>query len=181
MEDFAECRRLLDAAPSKPIALVHLAGIFEPDGIPGQDGAVWERAIDHNLKNARNMCLAFGEAASGDELSRIVLTSSLAANRGAFDYISYSAAKAGVIGLTRALSRRYAPNTVVNCISPGIIMTGMPDRVLAERGNRVLSEIPLKRFGEPDEVARVAVFLISDAVSYMTGQTINIDGGTING
>ena len=178
---YSECKRLVDLAPSTPIALIHLAGVFEPDEDDGNDYTVWDRAIDHNLKNARDMCLAFDEVSSDENLSRIVLTSSLAANRGAFDHYSYTAAKAGLLGLTRAFSKRFAPKTIVNCVCPGIIMTGMPDRVLANRRERVLSEIPLKRFGEPEEVASVVMFLISDAVSYVSGQSINIDGGTING
>jgi len=181
LSSFESCRKLVDLSPSEPIALVHLAGVFEPDLDEGQDYSIWDRALDHNLKNARDMCLAFSEVTNADNLNRIVLTSSLAANRGAFDHYSYTAAKAGLLGLTRAFSKRFAPNTVVNCIAPGIIMTGMPDRVLADRRDRVLSEIPLKRFGEPEEVANVIMFLISDAVSYVSGQSINIDGGTING
>lgn len=180
LTNFAECVRLVELASSLPIALVHLAGVFEPDHDAGDDYMVWDRAIKHNLKNARDMCLAFAEVTSGEELRKIVLTSSLAANRGAFDHYSYTAAKAGLLGLTRAFSKRFAPKTVVNCVCPGIIMTGMPDRVLADRRDRVLSEIPLKRFGEPEEVANVIMFLISDAVSYISGQSINIDGGTIN-
>ena len=178
---YAECQRLIGRAPSTPIALIHLAGVFEPDEENAEVYTVWDRALDHNLRTARDMCLAFSEATSNEDLSRIVLTSSLAANRGAFDHYSYTAAKAGLIGLTRAFSKRFAPHIVVNCIAPGIIMTGMPDRVLANRREKVLSEIPLKRFGEPEEVANVIMFLVSDAVSYVSGQTINIDGGTING
>lgn len=181
LADYSQCRGLVGRAPSQPVALVHLAGVFEPDPDNGDDYEVWNRAIGHNLRNARDMCLAFSEVVSRDDLGRVVLTSSLAANRGAFDHYSYTAAKAGLIGLTRAFSRRFAPRTVVNCIAPGIIMTGMPDRVLADRRERVLSEIPLKRFGEPEEVANVIMFLISDAVSYVSGQCLNIDGGTING
>lgn len=177
---FSECKRLVKLAPSSPIALVHLAGVFEPDLDDNSDYHVWDRAFDHNLKNARNMCLAFEEAVPHNELGRIVLTSSLAANRGAFDHYSYTAAKAGLIGLTRAFSKRFAPRIVVNCVCPGIILTGMPDRVLADRQEQVLSEIPLQRFGEPEEVANVMMFLISDAVSYVSGQSVNIDGGTIS-
>lgn len=181
LSNFNECKRLVELSPSAPIALVHLAGVFEPDHDAGEDYEVWDRAIDHNLKNARDICLAFAEAKSDDAVTRVVLTSSLAANRGAFDHYSYTAAKAGLLGLTRAFSKRFAPDAVVNCVCPGIILTGMPDRVLADRRDHVLSEIPLKRFGEPEEVANVIMFLISDAASYVSGQSINIDGGTING
>lgn len=180
LPNFRHCQHLVGLAPSPPIALVNLAGVFEPDH-GDDDRDVWDRAMNHNLRNARDMCLAIAEAVPAGELGRIVLTSSLAANRGAFDHYSYSAAKAGLLGLTRAFSKRFAPHIVVNSICPGIIMTGMPDRVLADRRDRVLSEIPLRRFGEPEEVANVIMFLISDAASYVSGQSINIDGGTING
>ena len=181
LADFSICKQLMTRAPSDPIALVHLAGVFEQDVDDPNDYTVWTRAIDHNLKNARDMCLAFAEHFPKDHTGRIILTSSLAANRGAFDHYSYTAAKAGLIGLTRALSCNFAPDILVNCIAPGIIMTGMPDRVLADRREKVLNEMPLKRFGEPEEVASVIIFLISDAASYVNGQLINNDGGTING
>ncbi|MDA8746999.1 SDR family oxidoreductase [Litoreibacter sp.] len=179
--DFASCSDVLQNAPSDLIGLVNLAGVFEPDVDDHNDTVVWERAIAHSLTNSKNMSLAFAEKAPKTHISRIVMTSSLAANRGAFDHYSYTAAKAGLKGLTRAFCRRFAPDITVNCICPGIIMTGMPDKILADRGDTVRAEIPLKRFGEPEEVASVIMFLISDAASYVSGQNINIDGGTIHG
>lgn len=177
-----ECRRALEKAPSELVSLVHLAGIFEPDTDDIGDTSIWSDAIENNLTNARNMCLLFTDSDAPSDLTRkIVLVSSLAANRGSYDHYSYTAAKAGLIGLTRAFSRRFAPSTLVNCIAPGIIMTSMPAKVLADRADKVRSEIPLKRFGQPAEVANVILFLISDAASYVSGQVINIDGGTING
>lgn len=181
ISDFAACKDVLSRAPSDLIGLVNLAGVFEPDIDDPNDMIVWDRAVAHNLTNSKNMSLAFAQLAPKTHISKIVMTSSLAANRGAFDHYSYTAAKAGLKGLTRAFCRRFAPDIIVNCICPGIILTGMPDRVLAERGDKVRAEIPLKRFGEPEEVASVIMFLISDAASYVSGQNINIDGGTING
>ena len=182
LSNYTTCKDALQKAPSPLAGLVHLAGVFEEDPADAQNYDVWHRAIDYNLKNARDMCLAYFDCLGGDEThsSRIVLVSSLAANRGSFDNYSYTAAKAGLIGLTRAFSRRFAPNVTVNAVAPGIIMTGMPDRIIADRGEKILGEIPLKRFGQPDEVASVMMFLISDAASYVSGQVINIDGGTIN-
>ena len=92
----------------------------------------------------------------------------------------YASAKGGLVGLTRALSRRYAPNILVNALAPGIIDTAMPAKIIAERGDRVVSEIPLRRIGRPEEVAGVIHFLLSDDLSYVTGQLINVDGGIIN-
>jgi 3-oxoacyl-[acyl-carrier protein] reductase len=109
-----------------------------------------------------------------------VLTSSVAYRRGSAGYAPYAAAKGGVVGLTRALSRRLAPDVLVNAIAPGVIKTKMADPVIAERGEAYRQEIPLKRFGEPSEVARVIRFLCSPDASYITGQTITIDGGITN-
>lgn len=181
LDTVAECRKALSKAPSDLVALVHLAGVFEPDPDNVDDTSNWDNAMANNLTNAKDMCLLFAEASQNASGTRkIVLISSLAANRGSFDHYSYTAAKAGLIGLTRAFSRRFAPDILVNAVAPGIIMTRMPARVIADRAEKVKAEIPLKRFGQPSEVAAVLMFLISDASSYVTGQLINIDGGTIH-
>src|SRR5208337_3724246 len=109
--------------------------------------------------------------------ARIVLTSSVAYRRGSADGVPYAAAKGGIVGLTRALSRKLAPDVLVNAIAPGLIETGMADPVVAERREADREEIPLKRFGKPPEVASVIRFLCSPDASYITGQTITIDGG----
>ena len=180
LQSYEDCLNALSQAPSELIALVHLAGVFIPDSHDCSDHAVWDAVFSNNLTNARDICLSFVDTASEITTRRIVLTSSLAANRGSFDHYSYSAAKAGLIGLTRAFSRRFAPHVLVNCVAPGVILTEMPKRLLADRAEKIRAEIPLQRFGQPDEVASVIAFLISDAASYVSGQLINIDGGAIN-
>ena len=77
-------------------------------------------------------------------------------------------------------SRRLAPGVLVNGLAPGIIETAMPAAIIASRGDRLLRDIPLRRFGHPREVATVIGFLLSDASSYITGQVINVDGGVAN-
>ncbi len=91
--------------------------------------------------------------------------------------VAYSVAKAGVVGLTRGLSRQFAPHTLVNAVAPNAIRTPMTDAVFQERGDAILSTILLGRFGEADEIASVVTFLCSDGATYITGQTINVDGG----
>lgn len=81
--------------------------------------------------------------------------------------------------MTRALSRRLAPKVLVNAIAPGIIETPMPQGLIDSHKNRLLENIPLARFGQPEEVASVITFLCSKSSSYITGQTINIDGGMV--
>jgi 3-oxoacyl-[acyl-carrier protein] reductase len=84
------------------------------------------------------------------------------------------------VGLTRALSRKLAPEVLVNAVAPGVIATKMADPIIAERGEAYRQEIPLRRFGQPSEVASVIRFLCSPDASYITGQTITIDGGITN-
>jgi 3-oxoacyl-[acyl-carrier protein] reductase len=176
----AECARVIEAAGAPVYALVHLAGLFERDDLNPDDHGVWNRAMAANLTNAYDMAVAFSTRFDRRQPARIVLTSSVAYRRGSADRVPYAAAKAGVVGLTRALSRKLAPDVLVNAIAPGLIQTKMADPVIAERGEAYRQEIPLRRFGKPSEVAAVIRFLCSPDASYITGQTITIDGGITN-
>jgi 3-oxoacyl-[acyl-carrier protein] reductase len=176
----AECARVVEALGAPGYALVHLAGLFERDELDPDDHGVWNRAIAANLTNAYDMAVAFSTRFDRREPARIVLTSSVAYRRGSADRVPYAAAKGGIVGLTRALSRRLAPDVLVNAIAPGLIETKMADPIIAERGEAYRQEIPLKRFGQPSEIASVIRFLCSPDASYITGQTITIDGGIIN-
>ena len=175
-----QCARALDRIEGKLHALVHLAGVFERDALDPADHGVWDRAIAANLTSAYDMCVAFIPRVDKAVAGRIVLTSTLAYRRGGVEHAAYSAAKGGIVGLTRALSRKLAPDVRVNAVAPGVITTRMTDEIIAERGERLLTEIPLKRYGTPAEVAGVIRFLCSDDASYVTGQTITIDGGMTN-
>lgn len=176
----AECARVTEAAGAPVYALVHLAGLFERDELNPEDHGVWNRAIAANLTNAYDMAVAFSTRFDRREPARIVLASSVAYRRGSPDRVPYAAAKGGIVGLTRALSRKLAPDVLVNAIAPGVIETKMADSVISERGDAYRNEIPLKRFGKPSEVASVIRFLCSSDASYITGQTITVDGGITN-
>jgi 3-oxoacyl-[acyl-carrier protein] reductase len=176
----AECARVVEAAGAPPFALVHLAGVFERDALDADDHGVWNRAIAANLTNAYDMAVAFSSRFDKRDPARIVFASSVAYRRGSADRVPYAAAKAGIVGLTRALSRKLAPDVLVNAVAPGVIETQMAEPVIAERGEAYRQEIPLKRFGKPAEVASVIRFLLSSDASYITGQTITIDGGITN-
>ena len=176
----AACATALDLAGGPIHSLVHLAGLFEPDALEPEDHNTWDRAIAANLTNGYDMAVAFRTRHVQTEPARLIFISSLAFNRGAPEYAAYSAAKGGLVGLVRALSRRLAPDVLVNGLAPGIITTTMPDRVISLRRDKLLGEIPLGRFGHPREVATVIEFLCGPGASYINGQIINIDGGTIN-
>jgi 3-oxoacyl-[acyl-carrier protein] reductase len=126
------------------------------------------------------MAVAFAPCADPRGPARIVLTSSVAYRRGSAGYPPYAAAKGGIVGLTRALSRKLAPDVLVNAVAPGLIDTRMAIPTIAERGDAYKKEIPVQRYGEASEVASVIRFLCSQDSSYVTGQTITIDGGITN-
>jgi 3-oxoacyl-[acyl-carrier protein] reductase len=174
------CAAVIEAAGAPVYALVHLAGLFERDPLDPDDHGVWNRAIAANLTNAYDMAVAFSTRYDQREPARIVLTSSIAYRRGSADRVPYAAAKGGIVGLTRALSRKLAPYVLVNAIAPGVIETKMAEPLIAERGADYVKEIPLGRFGKPSEIASVIRFLCSSDASYITGQTITIDGGITN-
>jgi 3-oxoacyl-[acyl-carrier protein] reductase len=111
---------------------------------------------------------------------RIVNIASIVGVSGNPGQANYVAAKAGVIGLTKTAARELASrNITVNAVAPGFITTDMTDRLSEELKAEMLKQIPLARFGEPEDVAKVVSFLVSDAASYMTGQTLHVDGGMV--
>jgi 3-oxoacyl-[acyl-carrier protein] reductase len=173
----AECRAAFPQGKSVD-ALVHMAGVFEPDPLDADDRQVWDRAISSNLTNAYEMSIAFRAQCKG--AGRIVLCSSRAFQRGAVGRAAYTAAKGGIVGLTRTFSREFAPNILVNAIAPGLIATRMTEQLRATAGEQRLSEIPLGRFGTPEDIAGVVRFLCGADASYVTGQLITVDGGTLN-
>jgi 3-oxoacyl-[acyl-carrier protein] reductase len=160
--------------------LVHMAGVFEPDPLDADDRAVWQRAIASNLTNAYDISIAFRAQLPAGRDGAIVLCSSRAFQRGAAGRAAYTAAKGGVVGLMRTFSREFAPRIRVNAIAPGLILTRMTEGLVAQMGAQRLAEIPLGRFGTPEDVAKVALFLCGDGASYVTGQLLTVDGGTLN-
>lgn len=177
--DVAAARAALAGASGPIYGLVHLAGVLEPDPDLADTAGVWDRAMANNLENAYAFATAVGERLPPGRMGRMVFTSSLAFRRGAVDYVAYSAAKGGLVGMTRALARRFKKRANVNAVAPGIIMTNMPVPLITEKKDKLLADIPLGRFGAPEEVASVIKFLVGWDASYITGQTINVDGGQV--
>ena len=177
----AACAAALDAAGGPIHSLVHLAGLYEPDPLDPGARTVWDRAIAANLTNAYDICVAALPRLDRAALpARIVLASSIAYRRGSPENAAYAAAKSGLVGLVRSLSRALAPDVLVNAVAPGVIRTRMTTDLIARRGETLKGAIPLGRYGEPEEIAGVIAFLCGPAATYLTGQTITVDGGMTN-
>ena len=156
--------------------LVNNAGILRDKTIKKMTPEQWQAVIDTNLTGVFNTCHAVAERLADG--GRIVNLSSVAAFVGFFGQSNYAAAKAGVVGLTKVLSREMAKRRItVNAVAPGVILTEMGKSIPDEVRDEMFKQIPLGRFGEPEEIAQVVLFLASDMASYVTGQTVHVNGG----
>ncbi len=137
-----------------------------------------EKTLATNLQSMFYTCAAAGKVMLGQRSGSIINITSVVALTGNAGQSAYVASKAGVIGLTKSLAQEFGSRSIrVNAIAPGFIETEMTASLTDELKAQYLSRVPLRRFGTADEVARVAVFLGSDAAAYMTGQTLAVDGG----
>ncbi len=156
--------------------LVNNAGILRDRSFRKMSQDEWQTVIDTNLTGVFNSCKAALEHLSDG--GTIVNVASLSAVTGFFGQANYAAAKAGVMTLTRVLSRELARRNIrVNAVAPGVVDTEMGQSIPEENRKAMLANVPLGRFAEPAEIADVIVFLASDLASYITGQTIHVNGG----
>jgi len=156
--------------------VVNNAGILRDRSIKKMTPAEWKDVIDTNLTGAFNVCKSAAEKI-GDG-GRIVNVSSIAAFHGFFGQCNYAAAKGGIASLTKVLCRELAKrNITVNAVAPGVVLTEMGKTIPEAVRQEMLKSIPLGRFGEPEEIANVILFLCSDLSAYVTGQTIHVSGG----
>ena len=158
--------------------LVNSAGIVR-DGLLGSMTAEqWRDVIDTNLGGTYNYCHAATQYMLMQRRGSIVNLSSTAAEFAARGQVNYAASKGGIDSLTRGLAKELAQRKVrVNAVAPGMIATDMSQAVRSLAGDRLKEIIPMKRIGEPDEIAGVVAFLASDDASYITGQILRVDGG----
>jgi 3-oxoacyl-[acyl-carrier protein] reductase len=160
--------------------LVNNAGITRDNLLMRMKEEEWDDVININLKGVFNCTKAVTRPMMKQRYGRIVNIASIVGVSGNPGQANYVAAKAGVIGLTKTAARELASrNITVNAVAPGFITTDMTDRLSEELKAEMLKQIPLARFGEPEDVAKVVSFLVSDAASYMTGQTLHVDGGMV--
>ena len=140
----------------------------------------WNNLISVNLTGTYNVCKAVLPQMIARQSGKIINISSIWGITGASCEVAYSASKAGIIGLTKALAKEVGPSNInVNCIAPGIVMTDMTSNYTMEELSKITDEIPLGRIGSTDDIAKLALFLASDDANYITGQVISPNGGWI--
>lgn len=158
--------------------LVNNAGITNDKLLMRMKEEDWDSVLSTNLKSAFNFSRAVAPIMLKQEKGRILNISSISGVVGMAGQANYSASKAGLIGFTKALAKELGSrNITVNVLAPGIIETDMTQVLAEEYKKRLIEQIPLQRFGQVDELAKVAAFLVSDDAQYITGQVIQIDGG----
>ncbi|MCM3022461.1 3-oxoacyl-[acyl-carrier-protein] reductase [Heyndrickxia ginsengihumi] len=160
--------------------LVNNAGITRDNLLMRMKEAEWDDVINTNLKGVFLCTKAATRPMMKQRSGKIINITSIVAISGNPGQANYVAAKSGVIGLTKTSARELASRGItVNAIAPGFITTDMTDTLTEEIKQEMLKQIPLARFGEPKDIAKVALFLASDAADYLTGQTIHVDGGMV--
>ncbi|MEK7373017.1 MAG: SDR family oxidoreductase, partial [candidate division NC10 bacterium] len=138
----------------------------------------WDHVLDTNLRGVFLMTRAVAKVMMRQKSGRIINISSTAGAMGNAGQVNYSAAKAGVIGLTKAAARELAHwNILVNVVAPGLIDTDMAASIPAEAREALLQQVPLRRMGAAREIAEVVRFLAGDGAAYITGQSIHVNGG----
>jgi len=158
--------------------IVNNAGILRDKALMLMEEQDWEDVISTNLSGTFNLVRAAIVTFMKQKSGSVINMTSVAGIKGMPRQVNYSASKAGMIGLTKALAKEVGSyNVRVNAIAPGYIDTDMIQGIKEERKSELIKQIPLQRFGKAGEVAKMVSFVASDQAKYITGQVITIDGG----
>ncbi len=160
--------------------IVNNAGITRDNLIMRMSEEDWDSVLSVNLKGAFNLIQASAKTLTKQRSGCIINMTSVSGVMGNPGQTNYAASKAGLIGLTKSVAKELASRNIrCNAIAPGFIQTAMTDKLKDEVKEVYLNSIPLKRFGEVEDIANLAMFLASDRAKYITGQVIHVDGGLV--
>lgn len=172
----------LKEADATPEVLINNAGITKDNLFLRMKETEWDSVIDTNLSSAYRMSKAVMKSMTRARFGRIVNVSSVVASMGNAGQANYCAAKAGLEGFTRSLAREVGSrNITVNAVAPGFIQTDMTHDLPEATRETLLKQVPLGRLGDPNEIAAAVAFLVSDQASYITGETLHVNGGMYMG
>jgi acetoacetyl-CoA reductase len=180
--DYLECKNAISSLEQEfgmgVSVLVNNAGITRDSMMHKMSPSDWSIVLNTNLTSCFNMCSTVISGMRDRNYGRIVNISSINALTGQVGQVNYSAAKAGVIGFTKALARESASkNITVNAVAPGYTQTDMVSTVPQSVLDRIVSSIPMNRLGRPHEVAQAVAFLTSQDAAFITGETLSVNGG----
>src|SRR5437016_13378465 len=160
--------------------LVNNAGVSDDKTFVKMDHAAWRKVLSTNLDGVFNCTKVFVEQMIGRQFGRVVNITSVIGQIGNFGQANYAASKAGVAAFTKSLAKELAGKGVtVNAVAPGFIETEMISGIPEKVRSRLLEQIPLRRFGTPEEVGRAVVYIVSSDGDYITGAELSINGGLL--
>ena len=158
--------------------LVNNAGITKDNLTLRMKEEEWKDVIDVNLNSVFFMCQFAIKSMIKNKFGNIINITSVVGHTGNAGQANYTASKAGIIAMTKSLAKEYSKKNIrLNCVSPGFIATDMTKDLKEEYQNELLKNIPIKRLGSGKDIANAVIFLASDASSYITGETIHVNGG----
>ena len=158
--------------------LINNAGITKDNLSLRMKNEEWQKVIDVNLTSTFYLCKSAIKKMLKNKFGRIVNITSIVGHTGNVGQGNYSASKAGVVSMSKSLAIEYAKkNITINCVSPGFIKTNMTDKISDQFKSELLSRIPMNRLGSGEDVSNTVAFLSSNESSYITGETIHVNGG----
>ena len=161
-----------------PGIIINNAGITKDQLFLRMKDEDWDDVINTNLSSVFNITKAFIKSMVKQREGRVINISSVAGLMGNPGQVNYSSSKAAIGGFTKSLAKELASrNITVNSIAPGFISSDMTDALTEDQKSEILNQIPMQKFGDPKNIAELAVFLASEKGRYITGQTISVDGG----
>lgn len=179
--NYADCENLIKQILdkfSKINILINNAGITKDNLIMRMTEQEWDAVLSVNLKGSFNCIKAVSRSMLKQRSGKIINIASIVGLMGNTGQANYSASKGGLIALTKTCAKEFASRGIlVNAIAPGFIRTPMTDALNDEQKKKLSDQIPLNRLGEPEDIAKTALFLSSDDSSYITGQVISVNGG----